>query len=508
MNFFNRLTVAGKAVIILAVVAIIGCALYFSGATKSLGSMDFGSSSGKTDATLVVNTYCGFEPIVWANGGLNGSDDSYFAKNYDLKLKILIMDDFDACRASLKEGSSQMAYCTLDALPVEMSSSGTMTDMRYFMLLNFSAGADVIVADGTVNSVADLKGKSVAYAEGTASHTLLLNVLETSGLTMNDITPVKVSSGIEAAQAFKSKQVSAACVWAPDDEDCVSAFKDAHVLTSTAQANNLVSDGLIAKKEWLDKNQDLAAKVVEAILWANSQIQNDPAAFKEGATVFANAFETDVDFALTSSKKINYATVQDEINWMGLNSDYSGMTGERVYTKMSRAYTSLGLTKSVMPWQKVAYTEIIEKVAASNKLDNKQIAVGTAVKEFSAPTEKLEQAVAISNKKIVINFPVGGYSLDNVARSTIDKEFVDISQSFANARIRVSGNTTNTGNYDSNVALSKKRAQAVVDYLVSEYHLPKNKFVVVGNGPKKAVADGIRGENDAYRTTDLEILAD
>ena len=64
------------------------------------------------------------------------------------------------------------------------------------------------------------------------------------------------------------------------------------------------------------------------------------------------------------------------------------------------------------------------------------------------------------------------------------------------------------GNYDSNVALSKKRAQAVVDYLVSEYHLPKNKFVAVGNGPKKAVADGIRGENDAYRTTDLKILAD
>lgn len=505
MNIFNRLTGAGKAVIIFAVVAIIGCGLYFSGVTKSLaGSM----KSSKSDVTLVVNTYCGFEPIVWANGGLTGSEDSPLYKNYGLKFNVLIMDDFDACRASLKEGSSQMAYCTLDALPVEMSSSGTMTDMRYFMLLNFSAGADVIVADGSVNNVNDLKGKQVAYAEGTASHTLLLNVLETSGLTMNDIVPVKVGSGIEAAQAFKSKQVNAACVWAPDDEDCVSAFNGAHVLTSTAQANNLVSDGLIAKKEWLDENKELAAKVVEAILWANSQVQNDKASFEEGAKVFANAFETDVDFALTSAKKINYATVQDELNWMGLNSDYTGMTGERVYTKMSRTYTSLGLTKSVMPWQKVAYTEIVEMVAANNSLKNKQTATGTKTKEFDAPTEKLTEAKAVSNKKVVINFPVGGSTLDNEARTVIDKEFVDIAQQFANARIRVAGNTSNTGSYDSNVTLSQKRAQAVVDYLVSQYNMPKNKFVVVGNGPKKAIDDKVTGEVEAYRTTDLEILAD
>jgi NitT/TauT family transport system substrate-binding protein len=56
------------------------------------------------------------------------------------------------------------------------------------------------------------------------------------------------------------------------------------------------------------------------------------------------------------------------------------------------------------------------------------------------------------------------------------------------------------------MALSQKRAEAVVNYLVKEYNIDKNRFVVVGNGPKKAIADNVQGANENYRTTDLELL--
>lgn len=517
MNFLNRLTGAGRTMVILLVVAVVGALLYFSGATEKLASSklfenDGPSSSvsttdkGDYDATLAVNTYCGFEPIVWANGGLKGSNDSYLYKKYGIKLNILIMDDFEAARAGLKDGSIDIEYCTLDALPTEMSSSGTMSDMKYFMLLNFSNGADALVADGSINNIGDLKGKKVAYAEGTASHTLLLNTLETNGMTMNDIIPVKVGSGIEAAQAFKSKAVAAACVWAPDDADCVAFVKNSKVLTSTAVANSLVSDGLIAKKEWLENNKELAAKIVEGILWANSEIKYNKDAFNEGAEVFAKAFETDKEFALASASKINYATLDDEKNWFGMNSDYSGMTGERIYTKMSRTYTDIGLAKSVMPWMKIVYPDILEMVISNNKLSNNQGA--TAAKKFSAPTENMKTEAALSTKKVTINFPTAGYTLDNNAQTIIDREFVDIAMQFGNARIRVEGNTDDTGNYDSNVKLSQARAQSVVNYLINEYKMNKNRFIVVGNGPKHARANGVTGADEAYRTTEFQLLND
>lgn len=504
---FNKLTKLGKICVIAVILAIVGTGLYFAGGKMNIG-LPGGSSSGDYDATIMVNTYCGFEPIVWGNGGLEGSDDSYFAKKFGVKLKIVIMDDFEASRAALKNDEAQIAYCTLDALPVEMSSSGTMTDMRYFMLLNFSAGADALVANNTIANVSDLKGKSVAFAEGTASHTLLINTLETSGLSQSDIKMVKVGSGLEARDAFTAKQVDAACVWAPDDEDCIKAVKGSKVLTSTAQANSLVTDGLIAKKEWLDENKETAKKIVEAILWANSEIKYNKEAFNEGAKVFAKAFETDVDFALASSSKINYATLADEVNWMGLNSTYNGMTGERIYKKMSIVYSGLGLCKSPLSWNKVAYTDIIENLSENNELDNKQDETGTKAKSFTAPTAEMETTEAISNKKVTINFPTAGYTLDNDARTIIDREFVDIAQQFSNSRIRVEGNTDNTGNYEANVALSKKRAQAVVDYLISEYGMDKNRFIVVGNGPKHAVEDGVNGADERYRRTDFNLIAD
>ena len=507
---FNKLTTFGKICVIAVILAIVGTGLYFASSKLSTNGVGGSSlfSSNDYDATIMVNTYCGFEPIVWGNGGLEGTDDSYFSKKFGLKLKIIIMDDFEASRAALKNDEAQIAYCTLDALPVEMSASGTMTDMKYFMLLNFSAGADALVANSSINTVSDLKGKTVAFAEGTASHTLLINTLETSGLSQDDIKMVKVGSGLDARDAFTAKQVDAACVWAPDDEDCIKAVKGSKVLTSTAQANTLVTDGLIAKKDWLDKNFDKAKKIVEAILWANSEIKYNKDAFNEGANVFAKAFETDVDFALASSSKINYATLSDEANWMGLNSTYNGMTGERIYKKMSITYSGLKLCKAPLSWNKVAYTGIIESLLESNNLDNKQDETGTKAKEFTAPTEEMETVAAISNKKVTINFPTAGYTLDNEARAIIDREFVDIAQQFSNSRIRVEGNTDNTGNYDSNVVLSKKRAQAVVDYLVKEYGMNKNRFIVVGNGPKRAVKDGVNGSNENYRTTDFNLIED
>ena len=209
---FNKLTTFGKICVIAIILCIVGTTLYFAGSKLNVKLPSVGGNSDY-DATIMVNTYCGFEPIVWGNGGLEGKDDSYFAQKFGVKLKIIIMDDFEASRAALKNDEAQIAYCTLDALPVEMSSSGTMTDMRYFMLLNFSAGADALVANNSIANVGDLKGKSVAFAEGTASHTLLINTLETSGLSQSDIKLVKVGSGLEARDAFTAKQVDAACVY-------------------------------------------------------------------------------------------------------------------------------------------------------------------------------------------------------------------------------------------------------------------------------------------------------
>lgn len=249
-------------------------------------------------------------------------------------------------------------------------------------------------------------------------------------------------------------------------------------------------------------------KVVEAILWANSEIQFNPQAFNEGAVAFAKAFNTDVDFAKASSSKIAYATLEDQKNWMGMNATYEGMTAQTIYTKMAKTYSKLGLCEDVLSFDDIVYKDIVKGLVKENKLSNKQTASATKEKEFTAPTQAMETATAMSNKKVVINFPVNGYTLDNEARAIIDAEFVAIAKEFSNTRIRVEGNTDNTGNYNANVSLSKKRANAVVDYLVNEHGMQRNRFVTVGNGPKHAIDDNVTGSSEAYRTTDFQLISE
>ena len=66
------------------------------------------------------------------------------------------------------------------------------------------------------------------------------------------------------------------------------------------------------------------------------------------------------------------------------------MTGERIYKKMSIVYSGLGLCKSPLSWNKIAYTEIIESLSENNELDNKQDETGTKAKSFTAPTAEME----------------------------------------------------------------------------------------------------------------------
>jgi hypothetical protein len=102
-------------------------------------------------------------------------------------MKVVVQDDFSAGRKAFQNGDIDLIYGTLDSYPVEMGEGSDMADTRFFNVSNFSVGADAIVVNKRINTVNDLIGKVVCCSKGTASHTLLLNTLETSGITLDQI---------------------------------------------------------------------------------------------------------------------------------------------------------------------------------------------------------------------------------------------------------------------------------------------------------------------------------
>ena len=72
-------------------------------------------------------------------------------------------------------------------------------------------------------------------------------------------------------------------------------------------------------------------------------------------------------------------------------------------------------------------------------------------------------------KTVSITFPTGSYKLDENSKSLIDLQFADVARGFANARVRIEGNTDNVGDKLKNIELSRKRAESVAQYLQSTY---------------------------------------
>jgi len=491
---------AFRNVIILLVLLAGGYFAYKHWGSKD-GKVAVDTKTGKPDLVVAYNTFTGVEGLVLMNGGMEPNENSPLYKTYGVKLLIKQMDAVKDTRSGLHSGDLDLVYCTTDALSVEMGSGSELLadNVVQIMQVNQSHGADAIVVRKGIDDVAGLKNKKIAYAVGTASHTLLLNVLESSGLKMSDVAGYQVGDGVEAANAFKNGQCDAAVVWAPDDEDCVASQAGAKVLVSSAVASQIIADGLLVKQSVLKEKHDLIAKLVKGWLQGNTRVNTDPAAKKEANALFAKGFKFPEDVAAKSADKVYFSTLGDNVNFFGLNTTYTGMTGDRMYGRMAVKYTEIGLTKAPAPWRNVSDPSLIQELMNDKDFagDNSQTAA--KVTAFKPATEEIKKQASQSSKIISLEFPTNSSMLDEDDKVLIDREIKELAQGFAGAYIRVEGNTDNVGNAAANDKLSVSRARAVVNYLVNEHKFDDNKFIVVGNGPRKPVAGCESNEDEACR---------
>lgn len=88
-----------------------------------------------------------------------------------------------------------------------------------FISLNTIGNADRVIVrkDSGITSMAQLKGKEVAFPAGTSGEQILNLALEAAGMTQADITPVIMDPSTLVA-AFSSGKVVAAGIWYPNVE--------------------------------------------------------------------------------------------------------------------------------------------------------------------------------------------------------------------------------------------------------------------------------------------------
>lgn len=506
-----KLTPFSKLIITISIVGAIGFGLYKINKSpdlkESISNINKEMPEGYKDVINIgVVTWGGYVGGEYFNEGFKANELSRYYKEYGFKVNFEVLDDFDASREAFKNGKIDLLWATIDALPTEMEGLAQY-DPQVVFQADWSRGGDAIVARRGINAVSDLKGKKIAVAPMTPSHSFLLWLLDAGDLSLKDVTVVEVPSAIDAADAFKSNSVDAAVVWSPDDQDCISKVPGARILESTKNASHIIADVFIAKKQFIQEHKEQLEKLYTGWMIGASEINNNAESKTKAAKILAEGLNQPEDFCLSAINNVRLATHGDNTDFFGYNSSYQGVTGEELYNKMRIKYDEIGYkTANVRSWRLLA-SDIVKNVSLTGNEHQ-----GESQKVFNKSTNADLEKEAISTKRVSISFRSGEFLLDDNAKQIIDLQFTSIAKAFSNAKIRIEGNTDNTGLKSNNVILSKKRAQAVADYLVSEHNMPIDRFVIVGNGPDKPV-EGCENATDEKckaknRRTDFELISD
>jgi NitT/TauT family transport system substrate-binding protein len=171
-------------------------------------------------------------------------------RGYDLKLVPFGIDGQPAPSeeerwANLKSGEWDVLATTLDGFARQSDPAiGAIT-----AVIDESAGADKLVAKPEIATINDLRGKRVAFSQGSVGEYFLYYALSLAGLSPQDVTLVPQPEVADAVQQYIDGQADAVSAWVPD----VQAAEDAGAKTVIASDKlRAVLDVLITSRPALD----------------------------------------------------------------------------------------------------------------------------------------------------------------------------------------------------------------------------------------------------------------
>ncbi|AWT25084.1 Putative aliphatic sulfonates-binding protein [Corynebacterium provencense] len=290
----RRIT-ATALVAVTAGAALVAC-------SSGTGSGD-SSGGGEDSLTMATQPWLGYGPWYIAQ------DKGYFA-DQGVNVNITSFDDDSQMTAALGSGDVDIANAaTHSALQwLENGQDGYIT-----LVLDTSMKADAILAADGINSVADLKGKKVAFEEGSVSNLLLDHALSENGMSVNDISPVPMAPS-DAAVALQAGRVDAAVTYEPYISD--TAGKDASVKTLyTADAQpGLISDILFVSKKAMEEKPEAVKKAVAAWGPAIDYYNSDTA---DAQAIIAKNIGSDAESLKTAFDGVKFYSLEDNRTYLG-----------------------------------------------------------------------------------------------------------------------------------------------------------------------------------------------
>jgi aliphatic sulfonates family ABC transporter substrate-binding protein len=140
--------------------------------------------------------------------------------------------------------------------------------------------AILVQDDSDIASIADLKGKTVAYpGKGSQQYPLLIKALSDAGLTEDDIRLFK-TKGSDVATLLASGNVDAGVTWDPHVSGALASGVAKVLLTSAEilplKNGHYIGNGFYARTDFIEARPEVVQGVVDALVKAVGLILDEP----------------------------------------------------------------------------------------------------------------------------------------------------------------------------------------------------------------------------------------
>ncbi|WP_315721670.1 MULTISPECIES: aliphatic sulfonate ABC transporter substrate-binding protein [unclassified Bradyrhizobium] len=213
---------------------------------------------------------------------------------------------------AINVGSVDFGYVG-DAPPIFAQAASAKIRYAAAVKQDGSTQAIIVPKDSPIRTLADLKGKRIAFGKGSSAHNLLVAALEKAGIAWSDITPAPLAPA-DATAAFAKGSVDAWSIWDPylalaelkENARVIVWDKDVHKPNSF----------YIVGSDFVEKYPGVVAKLNGAFaaegVWANSHHEEVAKAQAEATGVDLEAVRRFVDRSVYSVVPIDADIIKSQ----------------------------------------------------------------------------------------------------------------------------------------------------------------------------------------------------
>ncbi len=202
------------------------------------------------------------------------------------------------------------------------------------------------------------------------------------------------------------------------------------------------------------------------------------------------ANQADADRLLLAAR--NEFGADNVVNYLTIDNTFKTIADIGFVGALGAAKESSNPIKARLQHKTLSLTGTVADVETRTTIGNaaKRLFNGTVDNGLTVPAPIKQDVCADLLAKLLatgkINFQTGNATIATDSYDLLD-QIIAIAKRCPNANFNVEGHTDSTGNHNSNLRLSERRATSVINYL-TEKGLNPQRFSAIGLGPNKPIA--------------------